>query len=138
MAVVIGQHDRISGRFYERPKPFLAGAQRLLDMFGADGQALDRYGTAEDRLQLLRIVGFREVGEGALRQRADRVFRRGVSRQDNDGKSRVQLHHHLEDGKAIQVRQLDIEERGAVLRPLGVVQGLIAGGRAVNHVAFMR
>ena len=112
--------------------------QSLLHVFGPDGQSLYRYGAAKNGFELLGIVGFCEVGERAFGQGADRVFRRGVPSQNDDREGRVQLHHHLEDRKSVQIRQLNIEQRCSVLFLLCIAQCLIAGSGALDRISFMR
>ena len=75
----------------------------MLDMFGLDRKTFDRDRSLQGGQNLIRVVGFGQVGESSLHERANRVLNRRVPCQNDNRELRVQLHHRPQNGLPIQI-----------------------------------
>ena len=83
-------------------------------MFGTNDQAFHTHGAAENGLEFLAVIWLGQVGEGALHERSDGVLLAGMTGQDDNRQIGVQFHHDLHDRETVEIRQLNIQEGGAV------------------------
>lgn len=122
----VGKNDRVGRGFHQRTKPCLAFRERVFGMFDLGGQGLHAHGALKDGAQLVAIVRFRQVGEGALRQRAHRAICTREGRENDDWQVRVRLLQALEHRRSVAVGQPQVEEDGVVLVATRLCEGLRA------------
>ena len=108
----------------------------MFDILGFHSKSFSCHRTTHGRPHFFQVEGLGEIGKRAFPQRSDLIFFCRLGGDDDDRKLRIQLGQHLQHGKAIDVRQSDVEKDGAIMPMADFLDRLPAGADRLGCISF--